>query len=225
MSFLNTRNPEARNTRIVYGDIIVPAVILAFQFQIPWANEFPDRFLSLVIGFLLLIVVLWKVNIPLFSYPYVSGLLKERAGRIEDNHTQVERALADISQLRDDYATRLKSIEEEARVRIDAAVREAESVRTEIIAEAQESSNALRRRAEEEIDRERTRQRILLRRQIVQTSLDAAEQSVVAMSDDRMQRNLIQDFIGRASADTPVVSSVAPTSAPASSPAALQEGA
>lgn len=198
----------------------MPAVIAAFQFHFPWANEFPDRLLSLAIGFVLLLVVLWKVNIPLFSYPYVSGLLKERAGRIEDNHTQVERALADISQLRDDYAIRLKSIEEEARVRIDAAVRESEAVRTEIIAEAQESANALRRRAEEEIDRERTRQRILLRRQIVQTSLDAAEQSVVALSDDRMQRNLIQDFIGRASSDTPVVSA-ALSSAPTSS----QEGA
>lgn len=199
----------------------MPAVVIAV-FQIgPFAIEYPDRILSLIVGFVLILLLLWKVNIPLFSYPYVSGVLKERAARIEDNHTQVERALADIRQLRDDYAIRLKSIEEEARQRIDAAVREAETVRTEIIAEAQQSATAMRRRSEEEIDRERTRQRILLRRQIVQTALDAAEQSVVAQTDNRMQRELIQDFIGRAAADSAAVTASAASAA--SAPVSRQE--
>lgn len=186
------------------------AEVTAFPIS-PFNVHFPERMLPLAIGFAILLFLLWKVNIPIFSWPYVSGVLKERQGRIEENHNQVERALADIRQLHNDYSSRLKSIEGEARERIDAAVREAEAVRTEIIAEAQVSATALRRRSEEEIDRERTRQRILLRRQIVQIALDAAEQSVVNQSDDRTHRQLIQEFITRAGSEAPAVTAVAPT--------------
>jgi F-type H+-transporting ATPase subunit b len=190
----------------------VTPVIAAFQIG-PWANEYPTRMLALIIGFVLILLFLWKVNMPIFSWPYVSGLLKERTARIQENHEQVERALADARQLRDDYAARLRTIEEEARQRIDAAVREAEAVQTEIVAEARESALALQRRSEEEIDRERTRQRILLRRQIVQISLDAAEQSVVSLSNDRVQHQLIQDFITRAGSETPAATTATGTEA------------
>lgn len=190
----------------------MPAIIAVFQIG-PFAIEYPDRILALLVGFVLIVLLLWKVNVPLFSYPYVSGVLKERAERIARNHAQVERALTEVRQLRDDYAARLRSIEEETRQRIDAAVREAEAVREEIIAEAQETARLLRRRAEEELERERTRQRILLRRQIVQTIVDAAEHSVIAQSNDRMQRELIRDFIRKASSKSPgAVGAVPPTS-------------
>lgn len=171
-----------------------------FQFG-PIANEHPEALLALVIGFLLLLFLLVKVNIPVFSLPYLRGVLNDRASRIQDAHEQVDRALADVRQLHDDYASRLQRIETEARQRIDEAVREAELARTEIISEARQSAEALRRRSEEELARERTRQRILLRQQLVAITLDAAEESVRAATNDSVQRSLIQDFITRASAN------------------------
>ncbi len=169
-------------------------MIPEFQFG-PLANEHPETFWASLLGLLLLLALLYR-----FALPGFRRMLNDRAVRIESDQTQVASQLEDIQRLRDDYAARIRQIEVEARERIDAAVREAENARTEIIAEAQQTALALRRRSEEEIARERTRQRILLRQQIVATTLDAAEHSVRANSSEALQRQLIQDFIGRAAA-------------------------
>ena len=154
--------------------------------------------LSLLIGFALLAWLVLRVNIPFLSVPHYRAVLNERATRIETNKNQVDQALSEVSQLRNDYATRLARIEAEARERIDAAVREADAARAEIIAEAEQSAQALRRRSEEEVARERTRQRILFRQQLVQRTLDSAESAIRAHSDENVQRSLISDFISRA---------------------------
>jgi F-type H+-transporting ATPase subunit b len=168
------------------------------EFHIPFSPfdiEEPEILISLLIGFVLLVWALWKVNLPYVSRPYFRDLLQDRTSRIEADKNAVDRALADVEQVRSDYAARLQRIEEEARERIDAAVREAESARAEIIAEALETAQALLHRSEEEIARESTRQRILFRQQVVQTALDAAEKSVRAHSPENVQHQLIGDFI------------------------------
>lgn len=185
----------------------------------PFALEDPKILVSTLIGLVLLGLLLYFVNVPVFSWPYLNGVLSARSARIEEHHRQVETALTDVRSLHNDYATRLQRIEVEARERIDSAVREADAARTEIIAEAQLSATALRRRAEEELARERTRSRILLRQQIVKTSLDAAEQAVRANSTDAVQRHLIRDFTLLAAHDkngATAVVSVPRTTAPTS---------
>ncbi len=155
----------------------------------PVKNEFPKAFLAIVIGFVLLAALIWK-----FVLPGAKTALKDRESRIEEAHNQVQTALRDVQNLRNDYDLRLKSIEAEARERIDAAVREADAVHGEIIAEAQSTADAIRRRTQEELARERNRQRLLLRRQLVQSALDAAEQSIISTNSDGIQRELIKDF-------------------------------
>ncbi len=151
--------------------------------------EHPKDILATLVGLALLALLLYK-----FALPGARTQLLTRASTIETGLTQVDRQLEDIAQLRNDYANRIKAIEVEQRDRIGAAVRDADNARVDIIAEAQETARALRRRSEEEMDRERTRQRILVRRQIVQITLDAAEQAVKAQNSDSVQRQLIRDF-------------------------------
>ncbi len=180
----------------------------------PFAIEHPGATLSLIIGLALLLFVLYKFNIIYLSYPYWKTLLAERTARIETNHNQVQQALAEARQLRDDYAKRLRDIEVEQRQRIEAAVKEADASRIAIIADAEQLAVAIRRRTEEEIARERTRQRIQLRREIVQTTLDAAEKAMKANSTDTIQHKLIGDFVVRAASDGRPANAAA-TSAPA----------
>lgn len=168
---------------------------------IPFAIEHPKATLSLIIGLVLILFVLYRFNIIYLSYPFWKELLTTRTARIETNHNQVQQALAEAQNLRDDYANRLRGIETEQRQRIEAAVKEAETSRTEIIADAEQAATAIRRRTEEEIARERTRQRIQLRREIVQTTFDAAEKAVKANSTDSVQHQLIGDFVARAATD------------------------
>ena len=180
---------------------------------IPFAIEHGGATRSLVIGLALLLFVLYKFDVIYISYPYWRDLLNARTVRIETNHNQVQQALAEAQRLRDDYASRLRGIEVEQRERIEAAVKEAQTSRTEIIADAEQLATAIRRRTEEEIARARTRQRIQLRREIVQTTFDAAEKAVKANSTDSVQHQLIGDFVARAANDGRAPTAV--TSAPA----------
>ena len=169
-----------------------------FQFG-PFAVEDSHVFMAQVVGFVLLALLLWFVNVPVLSRPHLRGLLVDREARVEEAHNQVELALSDTQRLHDDYAIRLKNIEVESRERIDAAVKEATAVHNEIISDASNVAALVVRRTEEELARELARHRILLRRQIVQFSLDAAEGAVGALTNDAVQRKLIDEFIARAS--------------------------
>jgi F-type H+-transporting ATPase subunit b len=135
---------------------------------------------------------------PVFSRPYLRQILIDREVRVEEVHNQLESAIADTRKLHDDYLERLKNIEVESTRQIENAVKEADAVHDEIIADARTAAAAVLRRADDELAREQTRQRILLRRTIVSLSLDAAEQTVVALNTDDVQRKLISDFIDRA---------------------------
>ena len=171
------------------SDLTVYTALAAITIN-PFAIEFPDSLKAQIIGFLLLIALfMLKVK------PGLSAMLGARTTRIEEAQVQVDTALAETQRLHDDYAARLKGIEREARSRIDEAVQEAETVRGEIIAEAQQTSVLIRRRAEEELAREQTRQRILLHRLLVQQTIDAAEHSVTVFSGEDVQRQLIQNFV------------------------------
>jgi F0F1-type ATP synthase membrane subunit b/b' len=161
--------------------------------------EIEPVFLAQLVGFILLFIIFWKVAIPYLSRPYLRGELVNREQRVEEVHNQIDSAIADTQKLHDDYVGRLHNIEVESRERIDAAVREAEAVHDEIIADAKQAAALVIRRTEEELAREQTRQRILLRRKIVQISLDAAEASIQELNTDAVQRKLIGDFIARAS--------------------------
>jgi F-type H+-transporting ATPase subunit b len=175
--------------------------VLLGEFQLgPVSIEDPKVFVAQCIGFLLFAALLWFVNVPVFSRPALREVLIEREKRVAEVHDQVDTALSETQRLHDEYAARLRNIEAESRERIDAAVREADAAHNEIIADAQRAATLVARRTEEELSKEQTRQRILLRRQIVQISLDAAESTVRSLTSDDVQRHLINDFIVRAAA-------------------------
>jgi F-type H+-transporting ATPase subunit b len=158
----------------------------------PIAFHHPKALLASILGFALLLWLLGRYAVPSWR----TGL-NTRSSLIADAHDQAERQLADAQQIRNDYADRIASIEVEHRHRLEVAIRDSDAARADIIADAQEATRALRRRAEEEIARERTRQRILLRRQIVQITLDAAEEAILDLNSDEAQHRLIADFVTR----------------------------
>lgn len=160
----------------------------------PFSLEHPELTLALILG-LVLLAVIYKPLMSFLGFPRLELLVPERSAKVEEVQKQAGRALGDVKQVHDDYAARLLKIEGEQRVRIDAAVQESSKARADIIADAQIAAIALQRRAEEEIARETTRQRILLRQQLVQMTLGAAEQTVRDHNSPTMQRQLIASFI------------------------------
>ncbi len=160
----------------------------------PFSLEHPELTLALVLGLVLLVLV-YKPLMNFLGFPRLELLIPERSAKVEEVQKQAGRALGDVKQVHDDYAARLLKIEGEQRVRIDAAVQESTKARADIIADARVAATALQRRAEDEIARETTRQRILLRQQLVLMTLGAAEQTVRDHNSPTVQRQLIGSFI------------------------------
>ena len=158
----------------------------------PFLLEHPRNIIANLIGLALLVILLWR-----FAVPGLVAMLHGRASSIDTGIQQVERQLIDVASLRSDYANRIKTIEVEQRERIAAAVRDAEEARASIISDAQQAALGLRRHGEEELDREHSRQRILFRQQLVQITLDAAEEAVRAQNSDTVQRQLIHNFVSQ----------------------------
>lgn len=159
-----------------------------------FALEHPKDLLASIVGLALVIYLLYRFALPAFK----SGL-NSRAVNIENVIKQADAQLEDIARLRNDYFNRIQQIEQEQRERIAAAVNDADNARAEIVADAEEAARAIRRRGDEELARERTRQRILLRQQMVALTLGAAETAIRAQNNDTVQRHLIRDFVGMVS--------------------------
>ncbi len=159
----------------------------------PFEIEFPDRTISILLGFILLVLIIVRL-----AGPMISSFFKERTRTISDSYDKAEQVYNEAKQVRDEYADRLASIDREYRARLDVAQREAEEVSTRIMNEAKEAVEELRRKAEEEIARERAKQRILLRQKTVQLTLEAAENSFRDLNNDKAQRALIQNFVALA---------------------------
>lgn len=172
----------------------------------PFAIEHPKALIATIFGFVVLLALLWR-----FAIPGARTVFADRTTHIADVHQQAERTLADAQQIRNDYANRIAGIEVEHRQRLESAVRDSDAARAAIIADAEEAARALRRRTEEEIARERTRQRILMRRQIVQITVDFAEQAILELNSDPTQRKLITDFVSRVGIHAGNGAAIAPT--------------
>lgn len=85
-----------------------------------------------LIGFLLL---LWFLN--RFVFKPIFGILDERQRLITESYDQMDADRARMEETRRQYEQRLASIEEEAREKIQAAVKEAQGLRDSLIADAQ----------------------------------------------------------------------------------------
>src|SRR2546423_4919886 len=121
-----------------------------------------------------LVLVAWVI--VKFIWPsMIRGHLVDRHAAIVEADKQVEETMRETAEMRDDYRVRLEGIHHETQRRLDEAVHEAETLREQILAEAHANAQAIIRRGEEEVARERGKAMVLLRRQFVEGVIGAAQ--------------------------------------------------
>lgn len=145
-----------------------------------------------IIGFVLLWALLAK-----FLFRPVLGLMDARQQDIKSTYDNAEAERAKAEEFRSEYEKRLAGIEAEARARIQAAVREAESAKDQIISEARNRSDDILRRGQEQLDREREKTLAQIREEVVDISLSAASKLIGESLDDAKHRKLVSDFVGK----------------------------
>lgn len=143
-----------------------------------------------IIGFLVLVALLKKL-----LYKPVTSALEDRANEIRATYEAAEAEKANMEQIRAEYEKQLAGIEAEAREKIQAAVKEAQSIRDEIIAEAREKSETIIKRGDEELAREREKTIVELRQEVADLVVGVSSKLIERELDDATHRKLIDEYI------------------------------
>lgn len=143
-----------------------------------------------IVGFLILLWFLKK-----FLYGPITNMLEVRANEVRSTYDAAEAEKAAMEQLRMDYEKRLAGIEAEAREKIQAAIKEAQGIRDEIVADARAKADATIERAEAELVREREKTIVALRHDVADLVVTASSRLLEREIDDPAHRKLIDEFI------------------------------
>ena len=151
----------------------------------------PQLLITQIIGFLILMVVLQQV----FTFKQIFGILDQRQADIQATYDQLDATARRWKQTRREYEQRLAGIEAEAREKIQAAVKEAQALRDNLIADAQKQAEAIIERGRNESERERQKAFLEMRQQVVALAIAAAGKVVGESLNDARHTKLVDDFI------------------------------
>ena len=149
----------------------------------------------MVVGFWLLYLLLRRV-----LFEPVHGMLENRRAYINEHLDKVLSQEQEADRLREELAKRLADIEAEAREKIQAAIKEANVAREELIAEARARSDAMVKSATMEIEHQREKAEIELNDTIVKIAMTAAGKLLSEEMNEDRQRRLVREFIDSARA-------------------------
>lgn len=151
--------------------------------------DFP-QVLTQILGFLIL---LWGMKA--FAWKPILATLEARRQRIAGEFAEADRRKSEADGLRTKYEAELRTIDAQARQKLNDALSEGQKVAGEIRQQAQKDAQSRLQRAEEEIQREREKAKELLKEQVVALSLRTAEKILRTRLDEPAQRKLAGEFV------------------------------
>lgn len=141
-------------------------------------------------GFILLLIVFKR-----FLFGPIMEALGSRQEDIRSTYEAADSEKTKAEELRQDYDRKLANIEAEAREKINAAIKDGQTARDEILDEARSKADAIMRRSEEELARERDKVMQELREEVVGIAIGAATKLIEKSMDDSTQRKLVSNFV------------------------------
>ena len=155
-----------------------------------------DVLVTQIIGFL---IVLWVLR--RYAWGPVLGMLEERRVRIANEVATAERLRQEAMALKAEYENQLRTIENQARERIQKAVVEGQKVAEEIRANAQAEARAIADRARANLELDIKKARVELREEIVALALGAAERLLHERLDAKEHGRVVERFLSELEAD------------------------
>ena len=155
----------------------------------------PVVVLAQVIGFVLLFLVLKK-----FLFTRLVEHMERRKEEIRSTFDQIERSKAEVAKLTQEYQAKLAGIQKEAYEAMQKAIGEANTLRAQMMAEAQKKSQEEFDRRMAEFERERQKAVVALRQEVVRLSLAVAEKLVDQKMDAATHGQLADKFINEVGA-------------------------
>lgn len=143
-----------------------------------------------IIAFGIVFLVVWR-----FAAPAFNRMLEDRQAAIGGQLEEAETIKSEAEKLRADYQADLKESRTRATEIVEEARRDAETLRTDIVAKAESEANQIRDKAREEADTEKARALAEARREVANLSIDLAERVVGESLDRETQMGLVNRYI------------------------------
>ena len=142
------------------------------------------------VGFLLLYWLLSK-----FLFAPIHGMLEKRREQINQHLDRMQRDEDEMAAIKAEYERRLANIEQEGRERIQAAIKEAQRAKEEMIAEARAKADSVLKSAVDEIERQEEKMKIELSDYVVGLATAAAGKLLREEMNEDRHRRLVRQFI------------------------------
>ena len=150
----------------------------------------PKMLVTQIVGFIILVLLLKR-----FLYAPLFSVIDQRQADIKATYDQLDADRAAMERTRREYEERLAGIENEARERIQAAIKEAQALRDGIVTDARQQAETIVQRGRNESERERQKAFLEMRQEIVHLAVAAAGKLVGDSLDGPRQSKLVDDFI------------------------------
>jgi F-type H+-transporting ATPase subunit b len=143
-----------------------------------------------ILGFLILLWVLRK-----YAWGPLLAQLEARRQKIAGEFAEAERRQAQADEARARLDRAMRDIENQKRAKIQEGVAEGQRVAAEIQVQANQKATDRVARAQDEIARELEKAKELLKEQMIRISMRSAEKILREKLDDAHQRKLVSEFI------------------------------
>lgn len=144
-----------------------------------------------VIGVLL---ILFPAIRFFFTDPLAEAI-NGRNSELEKTFSEAEALRTEMTQMKSDYERRLAETEASAREQIQSQVREAQELRKTLMAEASAKADEMLRKAQEDIQAEKSKALTEIGVYVTNLSLKATEKLLGENMDSEKNRRLIDDFL------------------------------
>ncbi len=141
-------------------------------------------------------LILFPVINSFFLVPLWTAI-HERNSALEETFSEAESLRAEMTTMKSEYEKRLSDTEASAREQIQAEIRKAQELRTQLENDARVRADDYLKKATEEIDREKSRAITDIRLHVVDLTLGATEKILGDNMDNDRNRRLIQEFVDK----------------------------
>jgi F-type H+-transporting ATPase subunit b len=181
-------------------NFVAGAILIAVGATVLKDFQVPVPGLDLNLGITLAMIGMMLVLFPVIKMFYTAPLeeaIHERNSSLEKTFAEAEELRETMNKMRADYERKLAQTEAEAREQIQAQIKEAQQLRQTLMGEATAKADELVRRANQEIEAERSRVMSELRLEVVNLTLAATEKLLGENVDSAKNRKLVEEFIDK----------------------------
>jgi F-type H+-transporting ATPase subunit b len=145
-----------------------------------------------LISFFLLLILLWKL-----AYPQILKAMKKREETIQQQLEEARKTKQEAENLLEEYRRQLSEARSEAQKVINEGKELGENMRKEIVQKAQQESNQIVKRAQEEIELQKQKAILELQEKIADLSIMAASKIINKSLNTEDHRRLVEDYISK----------------------------